>query len=79
MQTTRFGQFWEEASKSRHVLEAVPGILLLSDLYKSFLVAHVGIVGKSVYLENNWPVLAIIAMIIFLVIEKSLTFQHLIP
>lgn len=25
LETTRFGQFWEEASKSRHVLEAVPG------------------------------------------------------
>lgn len=25
LETARFGQFWEEAAKSRHILEAVPG------------------------------------------------------
>ena len=25
MQTARFRQFWDEAAKSRHIVEAVPG------------------------------------------------------
>lgn len=27
LQTGRFRQFWDEAAKNRHIVEAVPGIL----------------------------------------------------
>lgn len=35
LQTGRFRQFWDEAAKSRHIVEAVPGnnyILLIYDM-----------------------------------------------
>ena len=28
LQTGRFRQFWEEAAKSRHIVEAVPGCFI---------------------------------------------------
>lgn len=32
LQTARFRQFWDEAAKSRHIVDAVPGISKISSI-----------------------------------------------
>lgn len=64
LQTGRFSQFWDEASKNRHIVEAVPGIRFMELLWMMscywfcyqhiFSVLCVYVMWYVMHLQENW-------------------------